>query len=135
MSPVKPSMERTRRHFLLTGLHMLTAAALIAATGLASAAGALTIVSPAEGETIHDNNGNVYVSVAGGGPAAGYRAVIDGVATGPISLTPAFRLTGIDRGEHHLQVEALDGDGDAVATSPAVTFHMWRASRLFPNRQ
>ncbi|QID18476.1 hypothetical protein G3580_13050 [Nitrogeniibacter mangrovi] len=116
-------------------LNALAATALLAAAVHAAAAGRLRIMQPAEGETIHDNNGTVTVRVAGGDRAAGYRADIDGAAAGPVSLTPVFVLTDIDRGEHRLTVTAVDGDGQAVETSPPVTFNMWRASRLFPNRQ
>jgi len=109
--------------------------AVLTATLGAAAAEPLTITVPTDGETIHDNAGNLVVRVIGGPPAAGYQAYVDGAAAGPISLTPAFALRGIDRGEHQLSVDAVDGAGSTLDTAPAITFYLWQASRLFPGRQ
>jgi len=109
--------------------------ALFAVSMGAASAEPVRIIAPADGETIHDNAGNVNVRVAGGGPVAGYRAYLDGNPTGPISLSAGFTLTGIDRGEHQLAVAAVDGDGQPVATSQTIVFYMWQASRLFPGRK
>lgn len=124
--------QHHRRHRF--ALRWLAPALLTLSMGTASAE-SLRIISPADGETIHDNSGNVNVRVAGGDPAAGYRAYLDGQPTGPISLTSGFTLTGIDRGEHQLVVAAVDGNGQPVTTSQTIVFYMWQASRLFPGRQ
>jgi hypothetical protein len=95
----------------------------------------LTLLQPAEGQTIHDNAGRVLVRVAGGAPGAAYQAYLDGAPAGPVSLSASFMLTGVERGEHRLQVASVDGEGRPLARTAPVTFHMWQASRLFPNRQ
>ena len=111
---------------LLIGLFALFAAAAHAQE--------LTILQPAEGATIHDNAGKLQVSVTAYRAAAGYQAYVDGAPAGPVSLSPQLMLTGIDRGEHQLEVAAVDGAGQVLATSAPITFVMWQASRLFPNR-
>jgi hypothetical protein len=111
------------------------ALALLSLSLGATAAEPLRIIAPGDGETIHDNAGNVSVRVTGGGAVAGYRAYVDGTPTGPISLTTGFTLNGIDRGEHQLAVAAVDGNGNPVATSAPITIYMWQASKLFPGRK
>jgi hypothetical protein len=46
-----------------------------------------------------------------------------------------YMLTGLDRGAHTLTVQVTNAHGNVLATSEQVTFYMWRASRLFPNRR
>lgn len=110
-------------------------AMLAVSAGTTLAAEGLTLVQPADGETIHDNQGRVAVVVAGGREAEGFQAYVDGTPVGGIHPTPAFQLEGIDRGEHRLSVSAVNAQGRVLATTEAITFHMWRASRLFPNRK
>ncbi len=91
------------------------------------------IVSPGTDETIHDNNGDVAVTAAVSPPLRpGDHLVLllDGstAAAGP---QPVFQLNGIDRGSHTLQARVEAADGTILATSPPVTFYMWRASSLF----
>jgi len=112
------------------------APALLSLSLSATAAEPLSILTPGDGETIHDNSGTVRVRVVGGDPAAaGYQAYVDGTPRGPIALTTGFTLVGIDRGEHQLAVAAVDGRGNPIDTSREITFYMWQASRLFPGRQ
>jgi penicillin-binding protein len=109
--------------------------ALAANTGSAFAAEGLTLLRPADGETIHDNDGRVAVLVTGAPDAEGFQAYVDGAQVGGTHRGPAFHLEGIERGEHRLSVTAVDDRGRAVATSEAITVYMWQASRLFQPRR
>ena len=127
-----------------TALAAVALTALVAAPGpLVHAQGentTLAIFAPADDETVYDNTGFVPVRVAVEGrdatDAATLRLSLDGVPTA--SAEPAgagtFNLTGIERGSHMLQAELLDTAGRVIAQSPAVVFHMWQASALFPGR-
>lgn len=98
------------------------------------------IVRPKNAETIHDNTGAVLVEVSLR-PALAVRAghrlrVLLDDAMRPEEWTAAhFSLQEVDRGTHTLQVIVVDGDGNRLAVSAPVEFHMWRASRLFPARR
>ena len=43
-----------------------------------------------------------------------------------------FDIPGVDRGTHAVQASVVDASGAVRGNSAPVTFHMWRASRLFP---
>jgi len=96
------------------------------------------IVAPKPESTVHDNSGNLAVTVS---VSLQLRAeagdtltlLLDGkvVASGTLRH---FELKGVDRGSHTLQAQVNAADGKVLATSPQVIFHMWRASRLFRNR-
>lgn len=119
----------------------LLAAALCAIVAcVAQAAGydTVRIVAPSQDETVHDNRGKVTVSVAVSPPlraGAGDRIalLLDGrvVAKGS---DERIALSGVDRGTHALRAEVTASDGSVLIVSAPVTFHMWRASRLFPGR-
>lgn len=98
----------------------------------------IAIESPKQEETVHDNAGNVAVSLAIHGTApAGMRVrvLLDGRPHGAEQATTSFVIEGIERGEHLLQVELVDAAGRVVAASETVTFFMWQASSLFPSRK
>lgn len=100
----------------------------------------ITVATPRPGETIHDNNGTLAITVLllhGAVLTEGgrLRALIDGRPFGGDQATAKFVLNDIDRGEHTLQVQLLDAEGVVMATSVLVTFHMWRASALSPLRK
>lgn len=106
----------------------------------ADTAAAIAISSPQAGETIHDNSGDVAVTVVirnGGaaGDALRLRVLLDGQPYGPIQHSLSFTLSGVERGEHTLRVESLDISDNTLASSLSVTFYMWQASRLFPGRK
>jgi hypothetical protein len=71
----------------------------------------------------------------GAPPGAGARLVLDGAARPKIYRGDVVELDGIDRGSHSLQAVLLDANGNRIAASAPVTFYMWHASRLFPNRK
>ena len=99
----------------------------------------IAVARPANDATVFDNGGNVDVTVAVS-PAldkgAGDRIelILDGRR---VSLQSAgqFKLSGIARGEHSLEARVVDGSGNLLISSSPVKFHMWQASRLFPNRR
>lgn len=100
----------------------------------------VSIVSPRNEETIHDNTGRVAVTVAirnGDSLAAGgaIRVLLDGKPFGPDARASSFALEGLERGEHRLQVQLTNAAGTVIATSEVVTFYMWQASAQFPSRK
>jgi hypothetical protein len=115
---------------------------LLLAGGLSTfqlAAGAdvpiLSIVQPSHGETIHDNLGEVNVTVALQGTNLSQsrylRVLLDGEPYGAKLRTLSFAIEHVERGEHTLQVALLDQDNAIVVASPTITFYLWQASRLF----
>ncbi|HEY7741952.1 MAG TPA: hypothetical protein VIA19_02810 [Burkholderiales bacterium] len=119
----------------------LCAAAFTADPSIAQDTGlGVSIVSPRNEETIHDNTGRVAVTVAirnGDALAAGgaIRVLLDGKPFGPDARASSFALEGLERGEHRLQVQLTNAAGAVIATSEVVTFYMWQASALFPSRK
>src|SRR5215831_3519724 len=95
----------------------------------------VTIASPANEQTIHDNAGRVPVRVALDAPllqeGATLQAVLDDMPAGEPKHERSFTLDEVNRGEHTLRVLLLDQSGKPASASPAVTFYMWQASTLF----
>lgn len=120
--PPPPSLE---------GLSRESAPAEVQPPAIAS----LRIVRPADGETIHDNSGIVPVEWAVEPPAAaqgaGFRLTVDGQDLPDVQAGQSYTLQGVERGEHRVQVTALDANGRPVAASAVVTFYLWQASRPF----
>lgn len=130
----------SHQHPLTTRRAFACALCCVLAFGVAAQAGVeLTIDAPASGETLHDNEGRVPVTVSIRGLPAGtaprLRPLVDGAAQGPDRRARTFSLEGVDRGEHVLVVQLIDARGGVIAASPPVTFHLWRASALFPARR
>ena len=94
----------------------------------------VTIREPQADATVHDNSGNLRVAVEVA-PALrpGERLVItiDGVAVAQ-GTSMVFDIAGVDRGTHDVQASVVDASGAVRGASAPVTFHLWRASRLFP---
>jgi hypothetical protein len=126
-------MVRNRSLFRCLGLLLaLPAALLFAAAGNAAD---VSIVSPKDKETIHDNSGNVTVTVRAS--LAGrerVRLLLDGAPVGTDTDQPRIQLENIDRGEHTQEALVVDDKDLIHATSPMVTFFMWRASSQMPAR-
>ncbi|HSQ02928.1 MAG TPA: hypothetical protein VLN59_02760 [Burkholderiales bacterium] len=96
----------------------------------------IIINSPANGETVHDNEGNVHVTLTmQGAGTLGIRPLVDGNPYGPDQRTSSFILANVDRGEHILQVQLIDAQGRVIAASEPVTFYLWRASVRFPSHK
>jgi hypothetical protein len=98
------------------------------------------IVHPSDGGAIFDNTGTLHVEVA---IAPGIRNELSTGSQIEIlldnqlverSVETRFVFHGIDRGTHSLQARIVDRDGNVLIDSDLVSFHMWHASRLFPNR-
>ncbi len=127
--------------------HSLAHAASLLALGLAcgqaaaatSAYSSIDIAQPANGETVFNNEGDVEVKIVvrpALRAAAGDRIAL--AVDGEVASTQAqgrFALIGIARGTHTLQARVVDRAGDTLLASAPLTFHLWHASRLFPNRR
>ena len=96
-------------------------------------------MQPANEATVFDNAGNVEVKLALSPAldiAAGDRIalLLDGQQAALQSATQ-FRLSAVVRGEHRLEARIVDRSGNTVIASAPLEFHLWQASRLFPNRR
>ena len=115
---------------------LVVLAALTVGAAAPARAAEIAIVQPAHEETIHSNQGEVRVGVqtTGAAPGSSVRLLVDGAALPNPGGGPTIALHGIERGTHVLKAELLSADGTVIATSPAVTFHLWHASRRNPSR-
>lgn len=125
---------------LLPFLFLLSVPVLALARDGAGGYASLQILRPHQDETIHDNNGRVPVAlhlVPALQTAQGHRIqiLLDGRPYGSDRAGTQFTLDNVDRGTHTLQAMVVDRAGDKLIASDSVTFHLWRASRLFPGRR
>ncbi len=74
-------------------------------------------------EALRANNGTFTVGVK-----IEPRLVLDGAPYGQSSNVPRLQLVNVDRGEHTLAVQALDGE-QVVQQSPAITFSVQRVHK------
>ncbi len=97
----------------------------------------VTITSPQNEQTVFDNSGNVPVVVAVTGDVQPDDRLVLRLDGNPVAsgVEPMLALTGVEHGTHVLQAQLVDSRGSRRALSRAVTFNMWEASRLFPNRR
>lgn len=118
---------------------LLASAALLPCPAYAQGYDSVSIVAPEPETTIHDNNGVVEIQVATSPQLntrnGDYFTILldDQVVTS--GIRHHFELTGIDRGAHKLVAQVNASDGKVLAESAPVTFYMWHASILFPNRK
>ena len=94
-----------------------------------------SIVSPADGEGWRANSGNLAVRAETQPELLqGHRLrlLLDGNAQSPAQASPAFRLTGVERGEHQLRLQIVDDDGTLVFEGESSAFHLLRHSKLHP---
>jgi len=94
----------------------------------------VSIVSPANEATLHDNTGNISVSVQVTPPLRtdlGHKLELslDGVPQGAAGMATQFSLSNVDRGTHNLQASVLDKDGHTLASGSSV-FYLHRHSIL-----
>ncbi len=111
-----------------------------AAEGAAPAFMGMRVVSPADQETIHDNTGRVDVVLAlepppGADASVRIRVYLDDEPLPDIYTTTSLTLSGVPRGAHTLRAELVDDRGRVLVSSAPVTFYLWHASLLFPNRK
>ena len=86
----------------------------------------VSISAPAQDETIRDNTGELTVNVAAAlQNGQGLIYYLDGQAqnTTP-TLSTAFLVKGLERGEHALSVAVVDAAGRELGRSDAVTVHV-----------
>jgi hypothetical protein len=141
-------MQKAGRFSILTGSVSLALALVLssayaieasAQSGTAFSYDSIAVVKPAGDATVFDNAGNVEVTVAVS-PAlridAGDRIalILDGRRIS-VRRATQFKLSGITRGEHSLEAQVVDSSGNVLISSNPVKFHLWQASRLFPNRR
>lgn len=99
----------------------------------------LSIAEPAEGQTVFDNRGDVSVRIELTPDlrvTVGDRLMlsVDERAATPVKGTK-LQLHALERGAHTLQARVLDRSGHVLISSAPVTFYLWQASALFPNRK
>ena len=97
----------------------------------------VSIVTPANDETLRDNTGNVAVSVAlepALNRAAGHRFqfFLDGQTEGEPKISERTVFQGLDRGTHTVEVAVVDGSGKELMRSAANRFYLHRQSVNFP---
>jgi len=131
------AMLKRAAHDMLTMWRVLALILVVSFGAGAQSATQIAISSPASGDTVHDNEGNVAVTVVAQGAGEGHtiRLLLDGAPYGSNQRVPWFRLENIDRGEHTLQAQLINEDNRVIAESRPVTFYMWRASALFKGRR
>lgn len=103
----------------------------------------LSIVSPADDESIRSNEGllNLQVQIE---PAmdAGHllRAELDGQLVGPAlpangQTSATLSINNVDRGTHSLSAVVVNARGEVVQRSSSITVHLQRTSINQPGRQ
>ncbi len=95
----------------------------------------VAIARPEEQGTVRDNRGLVDVQAdIQPGLRDGHRLVfiLDGEPYGEPTDSRSIQMEGVHRGEHSVSVRVVDGSGNTVTSSDAVTFYMQQASALGP---
>ncbi|HEB81007.1 MAG TPA: DUF4124 domain-containing protein [Chromatiales bacterium] len=95
----------------------------------------LRISMPAPDATVRRNNGDVTVQMEVKPPLRTDRGqaialVLDGKRLAKRYRAPQAVLRNVDRGTHTLQAQIVNGAGKVLISSPSVTFHLMRYSRL-----
>ena len=89
-----------------------------------------SIISPQQEATIRNNNGafSVQASIAPMPPKnTEFQLYIDGIAIDEPKLSPLFYLSGINRGEHKLQIKAMLANGNLLTETPITRVFLHRA--------
>lgn len=107
-------------------------ACLFATTALA---GQIAIVSPRTGDAVGDAEGRVAVTLnASLANGERVRLLLNGVVVPAAGEGDRVLLLNVERGEHRLEAEVVDGNGSVVATSMPVTFVVNRIAAGGPGR-
>jgi hypothetical protein len=98
---------------------------------------AVAIVKPDDQETIRANGGTFAIELASQPELdvkAGHQYVIlvDGTRHQE-GTTNQLQLTDMERGQHSIQVEIQDAQGQSMISSSSVTVYVQKASALFPH--
>lgn len=92
-------------------------------------AGQIAIVSPRTGETVVDPDGRIPVTLSTSlAHGERVRVLLNGVAIQAAGQGDRMLLLNVDRGEHRLEAEVVDGNGAVVATSVPVVFTVNRVA-------
>ena len=96
----------------------------------------ISVVEPARGETVRDNQGNVRVALSvepelNEEADHRIRIMLDGRAWGEPSPSLEQTVTGVRRGSHRVSAQVVDERGRVLARSPSVGFYLIVASPLF----
>lgn len=95
----------------------------------------LSITSPAQEETVRENEGKLTVVVdLSPQMIRGQRLQLfmDGQPFGPARTVPVIEVDNVDRGEHQIKVQLINRDNKIAAESPSRLFYMQRASIFSP---
>lgn len=95
----------------------------------------LTILKPAMQDTVISNQGEVVVQSDVRPALADHhklRLVLDNNQQSPLQQSSNFRLLGVERGEHQLQLQALDQNGKLIAESTVTTFYLRKTTIASP---
>jgi hypothetical protein len=95
----------------------------------------LNILNPAMEATVISNQGEVEVQTDVSPALADHhklRLVLDNNQQSPLQQSSNFRLLGVERGEHQLQLQALDQNGKLIAESPVTTFYLRKTTIASP---
>lgn len=88
----------------------------------------LRVIAPEPDQTYRDPLGTVGISVAVTPEIPGGHGLIYFVDGAPVSGDPvtatSFTASGVERGQHTVEVSLVDGDGQEVARSAPVTIHL-----------
>ena len=91
---------------------------------------AVEIVSPTNDEAIRSNSGDITIQISSSPALQGnhlYSVFVDG-AKAQQSAAPSVALTNLNRGSHTAIIRIQDENGQTLATSAPITFHVLRAS-------
>ena len=96
----------------------------------------IAILTPAQDTTIPPGQ-EVLVVEVGLTPRlkAGHliQLLFNGQAYGPPTTVSSFTISSLIRGEHSLQVQVIDSEGNVIGSSNNNTIHVKRGSALHPN--
>ncbi|WP_137223622.1 DUF4124 domain-containing protein [Shewanella sp. MEBiC00475] len=98
----------------------------------------ISIVSPREDTTIRDNNGAFTVSVSASPQLPRgvlFTLLVDGVTTASPQVSNEFQLTGINRGQHSIVVNAVTQSGKVLASSSPRKIFLHQASVFGPAKK
>ena len=93
------------------------------------------VVLPENDQTIRSNEGTVGVSLALSPALAANHSIhvfVDGNRIEGEMKSTQFSLNNLNRGTHSLEVKVVDDTGNALASAPAVNFHLRKASIIKP---
>lgn len=108
---------------------------LASLTEQATAPYQLTILTPAMEATVISNQGEVVVQSDVSPALADHhklRLVLDTSQQSPLQQSSNFRLLGVERGAHQLQLQAIDQNGKLIAESPVTTFYLRKTTIASP---